>query len=229
MADGRSGRATGHLRLDSEHQDGHPRQFQCVMNYDSATGWMIGEANKGLHGRFVMIEPMRGLALPLTGPRASRKSLIRMPRHCRDRLQGRAHCRARRRRTSGPDRSSCIPSAPHAVPIRAFNEAHAQVLYLAQERLEARSSDQKRDSSGAANHMGLMTPVLKGIFTETVCQCRFRPRRMYGGHGLISPGKAWKQFRARRRRIALIYEGPTVFRQPIGSGANAARRRPPAT
>ena len=90
--------------------------------------------------------------------------------------------------------------------IRAFNEAaRAMVVWTALKSDVAHRSSDAKERQEADDHMGLMTPVIKGVLTD----CRLRQRRaaqqMYGGHGYIAE-HGMEQF-VRDARIAMIYEG----------------------
>ena len=109
MPTARWARATASSCGSIEHKMGIHGNSTCVMNYDDATGWLIGEENKGMQGMFVMMNEARlGVARAGAGAVRSRLSERRQPMRangCRA-----ARCRARRRRTSRPTRSSCIPT-----------------------------------------------------------------------------------------------------------------------
>jgi acyl-CoA dehydrogenase len=80
----------------------------CVMNYDGATGWLIGEENRGLQAMFVMMNEAR-LGVARAGPGAIRGRLSERRAYAKERLQGRSLTGAKAR-TSRPIRSSCIPT-----------------------------------------------------------------------------------------------------------------------
>ena len=116
--------------------------------------------------------------------------------------------RRRRPRTSRPIRSSSIPTcAGTLLSIRAFNEA-GRALALSGRRSQSdiahRSPDDKARQA-ADDHLGLMTPVVKGVLTDLGFDNAVKAQQMFGGHGYI---EEWgmSQF-VRDARIAMIYEG----------------------
>jgi acyl-CoA dehydrogenase len=177
----------------------------CVMNYDGATGFLIGEENRGINAMFVMMNEAR-LAVGAQGLAQSEVAYQNAAAYARDRLQGRA--------LGGPK----FPDKP-ADPIivhpdvrrmlmamRAFNEgARALVIWTAlQGDVEHRSPDEKARQA-AADHMGLLTPVIKGVLTDQGFANAVLAQQVYGGHGYISE-QGMEQF-VRDARIAMIYEG----------------------
>ena len=139
----------------------------CVMNYDEATGYLIGQENRGINAMFTMMNEAR-LAVGAQGLALSEVAYQNAAAYARDRLQGRA--------LGGPK----FPDKP-ADPIivhpdvrrmlmamRAFNEAgRALVVWTAlQGDVEHRSPDEKARQA-ADDHMGLLTPVIKGVLTDT--------------------------------------------------------------
>mgnify|MGYP001434282157 CR=1 FL=1 len=177
----------------------------CVMNYDGATGFLIGEENRGINAMFVMMNEAR-LAVGAQGLAQSEVAYQNAAVYARDRLQGRA--------LGGPK----FPDKP-ADPIivhpdvrrmlmamRAFNEgARALVIWTAlQGDVEHRSPDEKARQA-AADHMGLLTPVIKGVLTDQGFANAVMAQQVYGGHGYIRE-QGVEQF-VRDARIAMIYEG----------------------
>jgi len=177
----------------------------CVMNYDGATGFLIGEENRGINAMFVMMNEAR-LAVGVQGLAQSEVAYQNAAAYARERLQGRA--------LTGPK----FPDKP-ADPIivhpdvrrmlmamRAFNEgARALVVWTAlQSDVEHRSPDEKARQA-AADHMGLLTPVIKGVLTDQGFANAVMAQQVYGGHGYIRE-QGMEQF-VRDARIAMIYEG----------------------
>ena len=81
----------------------------CVMNYDGATGWLVGEENRGLNAMFVMMNEAR-LGVGMQGLALSEVAYQNAAAYAKERLQGRALTGAESTRTSRPTRSSCIPT-----------------------------------------------------------------------------------------------------------------------
>lgn len=121
-ADGSLGAPNGVTCGSIEHKMGIHGNSTCVMNYDGATGWLIGEENKGMQAMFVMMNEAR-LGVAVQGLAQSEVAYQNAAAYAKDRLQGRS-LSGRKRRTSRPTRSSCIrtcaarcsPSAPSTRP-----------------------------------------------------------------------------------------------------------------
>jgi hypothetical protein len=175
------------------------------MNYDGATGWLIGEENKGMQGMFVMMNEAR-LGVAVQGLAQSEVAYQNAIAYARDRLQGRA--------LSGPQAPD-KPADPIIVhpdvrrtllTIRAFNEAaRAMVVWTSLKSDVAHRSSDPKDRDAADDHMGLMTPVLKGVLTDVGFSNAVLAQQMWGGHGYIAEN-GMEQF-VRDARIAMIYEG----------------------
>ena len=108
-ADGSLGARNGVICGSIEHKMGIHGNSTCVMNYDGATGWLIGEENKGLQAMFVMMNEAR-LGVGVQGLAQSRSRLSERRRLRPRPPAGPRADRRRRRRTSRPIRSSCIPT-----------------------------------------------------------------------------------------------------------------------
>jgi alkylation response protein AidB-like acyl-CoA dehydrogenase len=177
----------------------------CVMNYDGATGWLVGEANKGLNAMFVMMNEAR-LSVGVQGLAQSEVAYQNAVAYAKDRIQGRALTGAK-----APDKAA-DPIIVHPdvrknlMEIRAFNEAaRALVIWTALKSDVAHRSEDATERQKADDHMGLMTPIIKGVLTDTGFANTVKAQQMYGGHGYI---QEWgmDQF-VRDARITMIYEG----------------------
>ncbi|MCP1198627.1 acyl-CoA dehydrogenase C-terminal domain-containing protein [Notoacmeibacter sp. MSK16QG-6] len=197
----RNGVACGSL----EEKMGIHGNSTCVMNYDEATGWLVGEENKGLKAMFTMMNEAR-LGVALQGLSISEVAYQNAANYAKERLQGRALTGA-----EAPDQKAdpiiVHPDVRRALlTIRSFNEgARALMLWSALKAdLHHRSGDAPQAES-ADDMLSLMTPVLKGVFTDKGYENATNAQQMYGGHGYI---EEWgmSQF-VRDARIAMIYEG----------------------
>jgi len=204
-ADGTVGARNGVMCGSIEHKMGIHGNSTCVMNYDNATGWLLGEANKGLNAMFTMMNEAR-LAVGLQGLTQSEVAYQNAANYARDRLQGRS--------ISGvkyPDKPAdpiiVHPDIRRALmSIKSFNEgARALVLWTAlRADIQHRSEDEKARQA-AEDHMGLMTPVIKGVLTDTGFANTVAAQQVFGGHGYIGE-HGMEQF-VRDARITQIYEG----------------------
>jgi acyl-CoA dehydrogenase len=177
----------------------------CVMNYDGATGWLIGEENRGLAAMFVMMNEAR-LGVGIQGLSLSEVAYQNAAAYTKERLQGRALTGAKH-----PDKPA-DPIIVHPdvrrtlLTIKAFNEAARALLVWAglQSDIAHRSEDEKQRQA-ADDAMGLLTPVIKGVLTDQGFANAVMAQQMYGGHGYIRE-HGMEQF-VRDARIAMLYEG----------------------
>ena len=188
-----------------EHKMGIHGNSTCVMNYDNATGWLIGEENKGMQGMFVMMNEAR-LGVAVQGLAQSEVAYQNAVAYARERLQGRSLTGAKEA-DKPADPIIVHPDVRRTLlTIRAFNEAaRAMVVWTALKSDVAHRSNDPKDRQAADDHMGLMTPVLKGVLTDTGFANTVSAQQMYGGHGYIAE-QGMEQF-VRAARIAMIYEG----------------------
>ncbi len=177
----------------------------CVMNFDGATGWLMGEANRGLNAMFVMMNEAR-LGVGVQGLAMSEVAYQNAAAYAKDRLQGRAISG-----TKFPQKAA-DPIIVHPdvrrslMTIKAFNEAaRALVMWTALKADVARRADDDKARMSAEDHMGLLTPVIKGVLTDQGFANAVAAQQVYGGHGYIAE-HGMEQF-VRDARIAMIYEG----------------------
>src|SRR6266545_6906906 len=208
-ADGSLGARNGVTCGSIEHKMGIHGNSTCVMNYDNATGWLIGEENKGMQGMFVMMNEAR-LGVAVQGLAQSEVAYQNAVQYARERLQGRSLTGAKE-----PDKPA-DPIIVHPdvrrvlLTIRAFNEAaRAMVVWTALKSDVAHRSTDPKDRQEADDHMGLMTPVMKGVMTDVGFSNAVLAQQMYGGHGYIAE-HGMEQF-VRDARIAMLYEGANVI------------------
>ncbi|MGJ5010204.1 acyl-CoA dehydrogenase C-terminal domain-containing protein [Bradyrhizobium oligotrophicum] len=204
-ADGSVGARNGVSCGSIEHKMGIHGNSTCVMNYDNATGWLIGEENKGMQGMFVMMNEAR-LGVAVQGLAQSEVAYQNAVAYARERIQGRSLTGAK-----APDKAA-DPIIVHPdvrrtlLSIRAFNEAaRAMVVWTSLKSDVAHRSADPKDRQAADDHMGLMTPVMKGYMTDMGFANAVQAQQMYGGHGYIAE-HGMEQF-VRDARIAMIYEG----------------------
>src|SRR4051794_1294661 len=204
-ADGSLGAPNGVSCGSIEHKMGIHGNSTCVMNYDGATGWLIGEENKGMQGMFVMMNEAR-LGVAVQGLAQSEVAYQNAVIYAKDRLQGRS--------LSGP-KAPDKPADPiivhpdvrrNLMSIKAFNEAaRALALWAALNSDIAHRSPDEKERQLADDYLGLMTPVIKGVFTDKGFDNAVQAQQVFGGHGYI---EEWgmSQF-VRDARITQIYEG----------------------
>ena len=204
-ADGNPGEGNGVSCGSLEEKMGIHGNATCVMNYDEATGYLLGEEHGGLKAMFTMMNEAR-LGVGLQGLSISEVAYQNAVAYARDRLQGRS--------LSGP-KAPDKPADPIIVhpdirrslmTMKAFNEAgRALVLWTAIKSDIAHRSADEGDREIASDYTGLMTPIVKGVLTDKGFDHAVMAQQVFGGHGYI---EEWgmSQF-VRDARIAMIYEG----------------------
>ena len=188
-----------------EHKMGIHANATCVLNYDGATGWLIGEPHKGLRAMFTMMNEARN-GVAMQGLGQSEASYQNAVAYARDRVQGRSLTG-----TKAPEKPA-DPIIVHPdvrrmlMAQRALNEGGRALLYFAalQGDIAERSEDEKTRMQ-ADDLMGFLTPVLKAYLTEQGFAACVDAQQVYGGHGYIEENGV-EQF-VRDARIAMIYEG----------------------
>ena len=188
-----------------EHKMGIHGNATCVMNYDGAKGFLIGEENRGLNAMFVMMNEAR-LAVGVQGLAQSEVAYQNAAAYAKERLQGRALSGAK---APGKPADPIIvhPDVRRMLmSMRAFNEAaRAFVLWTALKADIAHRSDTAADRQAAEDHLGLMTPIVKGVLTDIGFENTVKAQQVFGGHGYIAEW-GMEQF-VRDARIAMLYEG----------------------
>ena len=203
--DGSLGSRNGVTCGSIEEKMGIHGNATCVMNYDGATGWLVGEENRGLNAMFTMMNEAR-LGVGVQGLAQSEVAYQNAAIYAKERLQGRAISG-----TKYPDKPAdpiiVHPDVRRALmTMRAFNEAaRALVIWTALKSDVAHRSENEKERQAADDHMGLLTPVIKGVLTDTGFANTVMAQQIYGGHGYIAE-HGMEQF-VRDARIAMIYEG----------------------
>jgi alkylation response protein AidB-like acyl-CoA dehydrogenase len=203
--DGSLGARNGVSCGSLEHKMGIHGNSTCVMNYDGATAWLIGEENRGLAAMFTMMNEAR-LGVGLQGLALSEVAYQNAAIYAKERLQGRS--------LTGP-KFPDKPADPIIVhpdvrrtllTIRAFNEAaRALLIWTALKSDIAHRSADEKERQSAEDHMGLLTPVIKGVLTDQGFANTVLAQQVFGGHGYIAE-HGMEQF-VRDARIAMLYEG----------------------
>ncbi|MEL7487699.1 MAG: acyl-CoA dehydrogenase family protein, partial [Pseudomonadota bacterium] len=203
--DGSLGARNGVSCGSIEEKMGIHANSTCVMNYDDATGYLVGEAHKGLKAMFVMMNEAR-LGVGIQGLAISEVAYQNGAAYANDRLQGRALTGAK-----APEKAA-DPIIVHPdvrrmlMDQKAFNEGGRAWMYWTalQADLHHKAEDDETRQK-ADDYMGLMTPILKAYLTDKGYAHATNAQQVLGGHGYI---QEWgmEQF-VRDARIAMIYEG----------------------
>ena len=203
--DGSLGAANGVSCGSLEEKMGIHGNSTCVMNYDGAVGWLVGEENRGLNAMFTMMNEAR-LGVGVQGLAQSEVAYQNAVIYTKERLQGRAITGAKY-----PDKPA-DPIIVHSdvrrtlMTMRAFNEAaRALVMWAGLKSDVAHRSGDDKERQAADDALGLLTPVIKGVLTDLGFANTVSAQQMFGGHGYIAE-HGMEQF-VRDARIAMIYEG----------------------
>ncbi|WP_150305319.1 acyl-CoA dehydrogenase C-terminal domain-containing protein [Pseudomonas saliphila] len=188
-----------------EHKMGIKASATCVMNFDGATGFLIGEANRGLNCMFTMMNHAR-LGTGMQGLCHGEASYQSAVAYAKDRLQMRSLSGA-----AAPDK----PADPIIVhpdvrrmlfTMKAFNEGNRALAYYAAQLLDqAHYSKDEAAKTDAEDQLAFLTPICKAFMTDTGLEVTSHGMQVFGGHGYI---REWGQEQQMRDcRIAPIYEG----------------------
>ena len=178
----------------------------CLLNYDGATGYLVGEPEKGLAAMFIMMNAAR-LGVGLQGLAQGEVAYQNALTYAKDRRQGRALVPGEREPDSKADPIIVHPDVRRMLlEMKSFNEAaRALVLWGALQVDIMRKAQAEEERQAADDLLGLLTPVIKGYLTDKGFEATIAAQQIYGGHGYI---REWgmEQF-VRDARIAQIYEG----------------------
>ena len=199
--DGSLGDRNGVTAGKIEEKMGIHGNSTCVMNYDEATGYLIGEEHKGMRAMFVMMNEAR-LGVGLQGYAQAEAAYQNAVAYANDRLQGRAVTGA-----ENPD-GPADPLIVHPdirrnlMDQKSFVEGARALTVWGAYLIDRAHKNGDADADGL---ISLLTPVIKGFQTDKGFEYATAAQQVYGGHGYI---EEWgmSQF-ARDARIAMIYEG----------------------
>ncbi|KQB97501.1 acyl-CoA dehydrogenase [Loktanella sp. 1ANDIMAR09] len=173
----------------------------CVMNYDEATGFLVGEEHKGMRAMFTMMNEAR-LGVGLQGYAQAESAYQNAVAYANDRLQGRDVTGAKN--PEGPaDPLIVHPDIRrNLMDQKSFVEGARAFTYWGAYLIDRAHKNQDADADGL---ISLMTPVIKGFLTDKGFEYATAAQQVYGGHGYI---EEWGMSQyARDARIAMIYEG----------------------
>ncbi|HEX8307617.1 MAG TPA: acyl-CoA dehydrogenase C-terminal domain-containing protein [Allosphingosinicella sp.] len=189
-----------------EHKMGIHGNSTCVMNYDEAEGYLVGEPEKGLAAMFIMMNAAR-LGVGLQGLAQGEVAYQNAVAYAKDRRQGRALVPDQRDPAAKADPIIVHPDVRRMLmEMKALNEAaRALVLWGALQVDISRRAQTEEEREAASDLLGLLTPVIKGYMTDQGFKVAVDAQQIHGGHGYI---REWgmEQF-VRDARIAQIYEG----------------------
>lgn len=197
----RNGIACGSI----EHKMGIRASSTCVMNLDDATGWLIGEPNKGMRAMFTMMNAAR-LGVAIQGLGLAEVAYQNALGYAKDRIQGRALTGAQAKDKAADPIIVHPDVRKNLLTVKSFVEgARALGLWVSlQLDIEEHATDPK-EREAANDLLALMTPILKSYFTDGGFEAANTSMQVWGGHGYIHENGV-EQF-VRDARITQIYEG----------------------
>ena len=190
-----------------EHKMGIHGSATCVMHFDGAQGWLIGQANKGLMAMFTMMNTAR-LAVGIQGLGLADRAYQNALAYARDRLQMRSLSGVKFPEKPAdpiivhPDVRRMLLTCKALVEGGRMLSYHAATLVDVIEH--AADADEKRH---ADELLGFLTPIVKACLTEWGVECTYHALQCFGGHGYIAE-HGMEQL-ARDARITTLYEGTT--------------------
>ncbi len=202
---GDSGTPNGVTCGSIEHKMGIKANATCVINFDGAQGWLVGEPHKGMRGMFTMMNSAR-LSVGMQGLGLAEVAYQNALAYTRERVQGRAP-RAPQDPSHDADPIIVHPDIRRMLmTMKAYIEGMRALAYWVGLHIdvEAKHPEAARREE-AADILALMTPVIKGFCTDVGFEITNLALQCYGGHGYIREF-GMEQF-VRDARIAQIYEG----------------------
>ncbi|MFC5390676.1 acyl-CoA dehydrogenase C-terminal domain-containing protein [Brevundimonas bullata] len=202
--DGSVGERNGVQCAGLEHKMGIHGNATCVMAYENAKGWLIGEEGRGMNNMFVVMNEAR-LGTGLQGLAIGDAAYQAAVEFANDRLQGRALTGAKN--PDGPaDPIMVHPDVRRMLmESKAFVEGgRAFILWTALQADLQKSSDEAT-ATKAKDYMGLITPVLKAYLTDKGFHVASLAMQVHGGSGYTEHFPASQYLRD--ARITMIYEG----------------------
>lgn len=200
-ADGSLGARNGVSVGKIEEKMGIHGNATCVMNYDGAVGYLLGDLHKGMRAMFTMMNEAR-LGVGLQGYAVAEAAYQNALGYAKDRLQGRDVTGAQN--PNGPaDPLIVHPDIRRSLmDQKSFVEGARAFTYWAASMIDQSVRSGDADAEGLVS---LLIPVLKGFLTDRGFEMAVQAQQVWGGHGYIEDS-GMSQF-VRDARIAQIYEG----------------------
>ena len=204
-ADGEAGPRNGVMCAGIEHKMGLSGSATCVMNFERAKGWLLGEPHRGMRAMFTMMNDAR-LEVGIQGLGVAETAYQSAVAYARERLQGRALTGARH-----PDKPA-DPILVHPdvrrmlLTMRAVTEGARALAYWIGIAIDRAARDPDPSARQAADDLvALMTPIIKAYFTDQGSAVTNLGVQVMGGHGYI---REWGMEQlVRDARITQLYEG----------------------
>ncbi len=203
--DGEAGPRNGVMCSGIEHKMGINASATCVLNFDEATGYLVGQPNKGMRAMFTMMNAAR-LAVGIQGLGVAESAYQGATSYARERLQGRAL-----KGPANPDQPA-DPIIVHPdvrrtlLTMRAYTEgARAMVAWVSAKLDVSKRHEDEQAASDADDFVSLLIPVVKAMLTDLGSDVANLGVQVLGGHGYIREN-GMEQY-VRDARICQIYEG----------------------
>lgn len=210
-----------------EKKMGNKGNATCVMNFDGATGYLLGEENRGLEIMFNMMNTAR-IGTALQGVSLAQLSYQGAVAYAKDRLQMRSLTGVKN------EQGEADPIIVHPdvrrmlMTQKAFVEGHRAFVYWLGQLVDTTKYGNETDAQAAEDLLGLLTPIAKAFCTETAVEVTNIGIQVFGGHGYIHE-HGMEQI-VRDCRISTIWEGTTgiqaldlIGRKVMGSGGKLLR------
>ncbi|MGQ0383432.1 MAG: acyl-CoA dehydrogenase C-terminal domain-containing protein [Gammaproteobacteria bacterium] len=225
-ADRKPGAANGVSCTSLEHKLGIHGSATCVMNFDRARGWLVGEPNGGLKCMFTMMNHAR-LWVGLQGLAQCERAYQAAVAYARERRQGRTSAGGG---TAGADPIIGHPDVRRMLLTqKALIEGGRVLTYFAGMQMDrALHHPDGAERERADGLLAILTPIVKGFITDMSLECTSHAIQVHGGHGYVRETGVEQCFRD--ARITAIYEGANgvqamdlLGRKVLGSGGALAR------
>ena len=203
--DGSVGDRNGVTCGSIEHKMGINGSATCVLNFDGAKGYLLGEPNKGMRQMFTFINESR-LMVAQQAQGAMEKAYQGSVEYARERLQMRAPVRVNKDKPADP-----IIVHPDIrrmlLTQRSLSEGTRLLAYYCAQQIDITHFGDDAQKARADTLLALLTPIVKGFASEVANEAASYGIQVYGGHGYV---REWGMEQiARDARIASIYEGTT--------------------
>jgi alkylation response protein AidB-like acyl-CoA dehydrogenase len=204
-ANGDPGRANGVACGSIEHKMGIHASPTCVMHFDDATGWLVGQANGGLACMFTMMNHAR-LGVGLQGQGVSELAWQASVAYARERRQGRSLSAAR------PSGAAADPIIVHPdvrrmlLTQKAFVEGGRLLAFLTGREMDSAELNPDAEARRRSEELiAFLTPIVKAFLTDAAVEVASLAVQIHGGHGFIR--ETGVEQLLRDARITPIYEG----------------------
>jgi 3-(methylthio)propanoyl-CoA dehydrogenase len=196
------GTRNGVTCVSIEHKMGIKASPTCVLDYDGATGYLIGDENAGMRYMFTMMNNAR-LSVGLEGLSLAERSYQQTVAFAKERRQGRA---------PGAPAGTSSPIVEHPdvrrmlMTMRSLTEAMRALCYVNAEAIDlARHHPDEATRTKAQERADVLTPISKGWCTDMGVEVTSLAIQVHGGMGYVEETGIAQHFRD--ARITPIYEG----------------------